>query len=89
MLLLPLLAGDQHGNIRVWDLTANACSCELVPEVGTGGWRVRGDRDTPPIVWDTLCPALVWHAAAAAACAEACAEAGVLLGVLLLLQGTS
>ena len=27
--------GDQHGNIRVWDLTANACSCELVPEVGT------------------------------------------------------
>lgn len=28
-------AGDQHGNIRVWDLTANACSCELVPEVGT------------------------------------------------------
>jgi len=33
MKLLP--AGDQHGNIRVWDLTANACSCELVPEVGT------------------------------------------------------
>ena len=31
--MLP--AGDQHGNIRVWDLTANACSCELVPEVGT------------------------------------------------------
>lgn len=30
-----LFAGDQHGNIRVWDLTANACSCELVPEVGT------------------------------------------------------
>ena len=28
-------AGDQHGNIRVWDLTASACSCELVPEVGT------------------------------------------------------
>lgn len=28
-------SGDQHGNIRVWDLTANACSCELVPEVGT------------------------------------------------------
>ena len=28
-------AGDQQGNIRVWDLTANACSCELVPEVGT------------------------------------------------------
>lgn len=28
-------AGDAAGNIRVWDLTANACSCELVPEVGT------------------------------------------------------
>lgn len=42
--LLPLLlafvviaAGDQTGHIRVWDLTANACSCELVPEVGTAG----------------------------------------------------
>jgi hypothetical protein len=30
-------AGDQTGHIRVWDLTANACSCELVPEVGTAG----------------------------------------------------
>ncbi len=30
-----LISGDQHGNIRVWDLTANSCSCELVPEVGT------------------------------------------------------
>ena len=30
-----VVAGDQQGNIRVWDLTANACSCELVPEVGT------------------------------------------------------
>jgi target of rapamycin complex subunit LST8 len=28
-----LISGDQDGNIRVWDLTANACSCELVPEV--------------------------------------------------------
>ena len=28
-------AGDSLGNIRVWDLTAGACSCELVPEVGT------------------------------------------------------
>ncbi len=28
-------AGDAAGNIRVWDLTAGACSCELVPEVGT------------------------------------------------------
>jgi len=32
---LHACAGDQHGNIRVWDLTASACSCELVPEVGT------------------------------------------------------
>ena len=30
-----LISGDQQGNIRVWDLTADACSCELVPEVGT------------------------------------------------------
>ncbi|CAL6398434.1 unnamed protein product [Bathycoccus prasinos] len=29
-----LLSGDANGNIRVWDLTMNACSCELVPEVG-------------------------------------------------------
>ena len=29
-----LLSGDQNGNIRVWDLGQNACSCELVPEVG-------------------------------------------------------
>jgi hypothetical protein len=31
----PAPSGDQTGHIRVWDLTANACSCELVPEVGT------------------------------------------------------
>ncbi|KAG9150055.1 hypothetical protein Leryth_023082, partial [Lithospermum erythrorhizon] len=24
-----LISGDQNGNIRVWDLTANSCSCEL------------------------------------------------------------
>eukprot|EP01025_Chloroclados_australasicus_P050222 TRINITY_DN5750_c0_g1_i14.p1 TRINITY_DN5750_c0_g1~~TRINITY_DN5750_c0_g1_i14.p1 ORF type:complete len:309 (+),score=31.33 TRINITY_DN5750_c0_g1_i14:39-965(+) len=30
-----LISGDQNGNIRVWDLQANACTCELVPEVGT------------------------------------------------------
>ncbi|KAM0035733.1 putative transcription factor WD40-like family [Helianthus debilis subsp. tardiflorus] len=30
-----LISGDQNGNIRVWDLTANSCSCELVPEVDT------------------------------------------------------
>nr|KAJ0214185.1 hypothetical protein LSAT_V11C400212110 [Lactuca sativa] len=24
-----LIFGDQNGNIRVWDLTANSCSCEL------------------------------------------------------------
>jgi len=27
-----LISGDQNGNIRVWDLTANACSRELVPD---------------------------------------------------------
>ena len=25
-----LISGDQNGNIRVWDLIANSCSCELV-----------------------------------------------------------
>ncbi|GJN04437.1 hypothetical protein PR202_ga21987 [Eleusine coracana subsp. coracana] len=30
-----LVSGDQNGNIRVWDLAANSCSCELVPEVDT------------------------------------------------------
>lgn len=30
-----IISGDQEGNIRVWDLAAGACSCELVPEVGT------------------------------------------------------
>ncbi|RLN38781.1 hypothetical protein C2845_PM01G32270 [Panicum miliaceum] len=30
-----LISGDQNGNIRVWDLAANSCNCELVPEVDT------------------------------------------------------
>ncbi|KAH7572703.1 hypothetical protein JRO89_XS03G0000700 [Xanthoceras sorbifolium] len=30
-----LISGDQNGYIRVRDLTANSCSCELVPEVDT------------------------------------------------------
>ncbi|CAH1427283.1 unnamed protein product [Lactuca virosa] len=30
-----LISGDQNRNIHVWDLTANSCSCELVPEVDT------------------------------------------------------
>jgi hypothetical protein len=38
---LGMAAGDQTGHIRVWDLTANACSCELVPEVGTAGVRMQ------------------------------------------------
>ncbi|KAL5851048.1 hypothetical protein ACOSQ3_006166 [Xanthoceras sorbifolium] len=33
--LTELISGDQNGNIRVRDLTANSCSCELVPEVDT------------------------------------------------------
>ena len=27
-----LISGDRDGNIRVWDLTQNACSAELVPD---------------------------------------------------------
>ncbi|XP_073287466.1 non-functional target of rapamycin complex subunit LST8-2-like isoform X2 [Primulina huaijiensis] len=30
-----LISGYQNGNIRIWDLRANSCSCELVPEVDT------------------------------------------------------
>ena len=30
VLQTELISGDQNGNIRVWDLTANSCSCELV-----------------------------------------------------------
>jgi len=29
---VELISGDQNGNIRVWDLTANAASYELVPD---------------------------------------------------------
>ncbi|CAH1421188.1 unnamed protein product [Lactuca virosa] len=32
---IELISGDQNGDIRVWDLTTNSCSCELVPEVDT------------------------------------------------------
>ena len=36
-----LISGDQNGNIRVWDLAANSCSCELVsqknPYYGSSG----------------------------------------------------
>ncbi|KAL5783907.1 hypothetical protein ACOSQ2_006299 [Xanthoceras sorbifolium] len=35
VLQTELISGDQNGNIRVQDLTANSCSCELVPEVDT------------------------------------------------------
>ncbi|GMN54801.1 hypothetical protein TIFTF001_023923 [Ficus carica] len=35
VIMTELISGDQNGNIRVWDLTANSCSCELVPEVDT------------------------------------------------------
>ncbi len=40
-----LISGDQNGNIRVWDLTANACSKELVPdgEVGVKSISIAGD----------------------------------------------
>ena len=54
-------AGDQTGHIRVWDLTANACSCELVPEIGTavrsltvamdGGMMVAANNHGTCYVW--------------------------------------
>jgi G protein beta subunit-like protein len=29
---VELISGDQNGNIRVWDLTSNSCSREIVPD---------------------------------------------------------
>jgi len=59
-----LYTGDQTGHIRVWDLTANACSCELVPEVGTavrsltvaldGSMIVAGNNHGTCYVWRML-----------------------------------
>ena len=56
-----LISGDQTGHIRVWDLTANACSCELVPEIGTavrsltvamdGGMMVAANNHGTCYVW--------------------------------------
>jgi WD40 repeat protein len=39
-----LISGDQNGNIRVWDLSANACSKELVPdgEIGIKSISISG-----------------------------------------------
>ncbi|KAL7605299.1 hypothetical protein Lser_V15G19433 [Lactuca serriola] len=31
-----LIFGDQNGNIHVWDLTANSCSCEMGTNDGYG-----------------------------------------------------
>lgn len=60
----PPPPGDQTGHIRVWDLTANACSCELVPEVGTavrsltvaldGSMIVAGNNHGTCYVWRML-----------------------------------
>jgi hypothetical protein len=60
----PAPPGDQTGHIRVWDLTANACSCELVPEVGTavrsltvaldGSMIVAGNNHGTCYVWRML-----------------------------------
>lgn len=59
-----LISGDQQGNIRVWDLTAGACSCELVPEVGVpvrsltiapdGSLVIAANNSGTCYVWKTL-----------------------------------
>jgi len=66
------LAGDQQGNIRVWDLTAGACSCELVPEVGTPVRSLTVAQDASMVIaannagepccwrfWERQCPCRV------------------------------
>lgn len=60
-----LISGDQNGNIRVWDLTANSCSCELVPEVDTavrsltvmwdGSLVVAANNHGTCYVWRLMC----------------------------------
>ena len=40
----------QNGNVRVWDLTANACSCELVPEGGTAIRSVSAASDGSMVI---------------------------------------
>lgn len=67
-------AGDQTGHIRVWDLTASACSCELVPEIGTavrsltvaldGTMIVAANNNGTCYVWRMMRGGYVWHACA-------------------------
>lgn len=47
---LAVCAGDQAGNIRVWDLAANACSCELVPEVDPAIRSIFGALDSSHVI---------------------------------------
>ena len=68
---VELLSADQNGNIRVWDLTANACSCELVPEVGVavrslsvaadGSLMVAANNHGTCYVWRLLAGAAPTH----------------------------
>jgi G protein beta subunit-like protein len=41
-----LISGDRDGIIRVWDLTQNACSAELVPD---GSKAIRSVRHAPAV----------------------------------------
>ena len=44
------MSGDQNGNIRVWDLAADACSSELVPEGDTAVQSVSFAPDASTLV---------------------------------------
>jgi G protein beta subunit-like protein len=60
-----LLSSDQHGNVRCWDLTTGACTCELVPEVNVavrcisvasdGSLAVAANNNGTCFVWNLSC----------------------------------
>lgn len=71
-----LISGDQDGNIRVWDITAGACSCELVPEVDVAVRSVSvaldGSQVRPPLAfrmqYDVFASDLPHHSGSLASC---------------------
>ncbi|CAI9281466.1 unnamed protein product [Lactuca saligna] len=52
-----LISSDQNGNIRVWDLTANPCSCELL---GSCCKQQRNLLCLEALTWDTGHQRWVW-----------------------------
>lgn len=48
-----IVSGDQDGFIRVWDLTANACSYELVPDGKVAVRSVHVAADASMVLFST------------------------------------